>query len=243
VRAAHNNDIYPPGLTAVKPLRLNKPLFSSTRLKNLQKAETNKAAERTRKRLLAASGAIFAKVGYQAATTRQICMKARANAAAVNYHFGDKLGLYTAVLKTYIQLEEERVAQHALLAGAPGDALTEFISMMFENLAGEGTQDTYTRLMAHELSQPTPRLGLVVERIIRPRALLLCEIVSRLTGHAADSRQTRMSAHSVIGQVVHYIHARPVIKLLWPEWQLNAASRRAIAAHISAFSLAALKRK
>jgi TetR/AcrR family transcriptional regulator, regulator of cefoperazone and chloramphenicol sensitivity len=210
-------------------------------LKNLQKAETNKAAERTRKRLLAASSEIFAKVGYQAATTRQICVKARANAAAVNYHFGDKLGLYTAVLKSYIQLEEKRVAQHALLAMPPRQALAEFISMMFENLAGEDTQDTYTRLMAHELSQPTPRLALVVERIIRPRALLLCEIVARLTGQRAGSRQTRMCAHSVIGQIVHYIHARPVIKLLWPDWPLNAESRRAIAAHISAFSLSALK--
>jgi len=210
-------------------------------LKNLQKTETNKAAERTRKRLLAASSEIFAKVGYQAATTRQICVKARANAAAVNYHFGDKLGLYTAVLKSYIQREEKRVAQHALLAMPPRQALTEFISMMFENLAGEATQDTYTRLMAHELSQPTPRLALVVERIIRPRALLLCEIVARLTGRRAASRQTRMCAHSVIGQIVHYMHARPVIKLLWTDWPFNAESRRAIAAHISAFSLSALK--
>jgi AcrR family transcriptional regulator len=210
-------------------------------LKNLQKAETNKAAERTRKRLLAASSEIFAKVGYQAATTRQICVRARANAAAVNYHFGDKSGLYTAVLKSYIQLEEKRVAQHALLAVPPAQALAEFISMMFENLAGDDTRDTYTRLMAHELSQPTPRLGLVVERIIRPRALLLCEILARLTGQRPSSRQTRMCAHSVIGQIVHYMHARPVIKLLWPDWPLNAQSRRAIAAHITAFSLSALK--
>jgi TetR/AcrR family transcriptional regulator, regulator of cefoperazone and chloramphenicol sensitivity len=210
-------------------------------LKKLQPAANNKAAERTRKRLITASSEIFAKVGYQAATTRQICVKARANAAAVNYHFGDKLGLYTAVLKTYIQLEEGRVAQHALLAMPAREALTQFISMMFENLAGEGAQDSYTRLMAHELSQPTPRLALVVERIIRPRALLLCEIVSRLTGQAANSRQTRMSAHCVIGQVVHYMHARPVIRLLWPDWRTSAASRRAIAAHITAFSLAGLK--
>jgi AcrR family transcriptional regulator len=207
----------------------------------LQKSETNKAAERTRKHLVAASCEIFAKVGYQAATTRQICLKARANAAAVNYHFGDKLGLYTAVLKTYIELEEERAARHALLAMPPQKALAEFISMMFENLAGEGEQDAYTRLMAHELSRPTPRLALVVERIIRPRALLLCEIVSRLTGQAAASRQTRMSAHSIIAQVVHYMHARPVIRLLWPQWRMDADARRASAAHITAFSLAALR--
>jgi AcrR family transcriptional regulator len=208
----------------------------------LQKSETNKAAERTRRQLIAASSEIFAKVGYQAATTRQICQKARANAAAVNYHFGDKLGLYTAVLKTYIKQEEQRVAQHALLAMPAQQALAEFIAMMIESIAGDGAQDSYTRLMAHELSQPTPRLALVVERIIRPRAMLLCEIVSRLTGLAANSRATKLSAHSVIAQVVHYMHARPVMKLLWPDWKMDAASRRSIAAHITAFSLAALKK-
>jgi AcrR family transcriptional regulator len=180
-------------------------------------------------------------MGYQAATTRQICQKARANAAAVNYHFGDKLGLYTAVLKAYIKQEEERVAQHSLLELPPERSLAEFISMMFDSMAGKGALDSYTRIMAHELSDPTPRLALVVERIIRPRALLLCEIVSRLTGQAATSRATRLCAHSVIGQVVHYMHGRPVMKLLWPQWPMDQAARRAMAAHVTAFSLAALK--
>ena len=207
----------------------------------MQKSETNKAAERTRKHLIAASSEIFARMGYQAATTRQICQKARANAASVNYHFGDKLGLYTAVLKAYIKQEEERVAQHSLLELPPERGLAEFISMMFDSMAGEGVRDSYTRIMAHELSDPTPRLALVVERIIRPRALLLCEIVARLTGQAASSKATRLCAHSVIGQVVHYMHCRPVMKLLWPEWPLDQAARRAMAAHVTAFSLAALK--
>ena len=207
----------------------------------MQKSETNKAAERTRKHLIAASSEIFAKVGYQAATTRQICQKARANAASVNYHFGDKLGLYTAVLKAYIKQEEERVAQHSLLELPPERGLAEFVSMMFDSMAGEGVRDSYTRIMAHELSDPTPRLALVVERIIRPRALLLCEIVARLTGQAANSKATRLCAQSVIGQVVHYMHGRPVMKLLWPEWPMDQAARRAMAAHVTAFSLAALK--
>ena len=77
-------------------------------------------------------------MGYQAATTRQICQKARANAASVNYHFGDKLGLYTAVLKAYIKQEEERVAQHSLLELPPERGLAEFISMMFDSMAGRG---------------------------------------------------------------------------------------------------------
>jgi hypothetical protein len=50
-----------------------------------------------------------------------------------------------------------------------------------------------------------------------------------------------MCAHSIIGQVVHYMHARPVIGLLWPEWQMNRQSQDEIAKHIADFSLAALK--
>jgi AcrR family transcriptional regulator len=57
-------------------------------------------ASGTEKRLLEATGAIFAEHGYRSATVRQICEKARANIAAVNYHFGDKEGLYRAVLRS-----------------------------------------------------------------------------------------------------------------------------------------------
>jgi TetR/AcrR family transcriptional regulator, regulator of cefoperazone and chloramphenicol sensitivity len=210
-------------------------------LKKLQIPVIHAAAERTRMRLVDAATEIFARVGYQAATTRQICLKARANAAAVNYHFGDKLGLYTAVLKTLIAQEEARVAQHGLLAMPPTTALRGFITLMFENLSQSSGADPYTRLMAHELSQPTPKLAMVVERIIRPRAQLLCEIVARLTGGSADAPQTRLSAHSIIAQVVHYMHARPVIKLLWPHWHMSADAKREIVDHVADFSLTALQ--
>jgi hypothetical protein len=45
----------------------------------------------------------------------------------------------------------------------------------------------------------------------------------------------------VIGQVVHYIHARPVIGLLWPELKMSPETTEEIAGHITDFSLAALK--
>ena len=56
----------------------------------------------TRDRLLKAAERLFADRGFKKVTVRDICRAARANVAAVNYHFGDKLGLYREVLQSAI---------------------------------------------------------------------------------------------------------------------------------------------
>src|SRR5688500_1118917 len=53
----------------------------------------------TRQRLLEAAGEVFAEQGFSKATVRDICTRAGANIAAVNYHFGDKEKLYCAVVR------------------------------------------------------------------------------------------------------------------------------------------------
>src|SRR5580693_1138195 len=55
--------------------------------------------QETRQRLLEAGGEVFAAKGFKAATVREICRKAGANVASVNYHFGDKEKLYVEVLR------------------------------------------------------------------------------------------------------------------------------------------------
>ena len=48
-------------------------------------------------RILDAAERVFAEKGYQGTTVAQVCKAARANVAAVNYHFGSKEGLYAKV--------------------------------------------------------------------------------------------------------------------------------------------------
>ena len=72
------------------------------------KVPHNSNSIETEKRLLEAAGEIFAHYGYRAATVRQICEKAGANLAAVNYHFGDKEGLYLAVLRSVPNANAEK---------------------------------------------------------------------------------------------------------------------------------------
>ncbi|MGH8067886.1 MAG: TetR/AcrR family transcriptional regulator [Candidatus Entotheonellia bacterium] len=65
----------------------------------MQSGTTDSTMLETRQRLLEAVGEVFAERGFRAATVRDICQRAKANIAAINYHFGDKERLYTAVLK------------------------------------------------------------------------------------------------------------------------------------------------
>lgn len=197
-------------------------------------------SDETRQRLLDVATAVFAERGYQESTTRLICEKARANAAAVNYYFRDKLGLYAAVLGKALGEDRVAIAEQSLLDKPAEAALHDFVALMFHNLFAVTATDQYVKLMAHELAQPTEALAVVVERIIRPRSRLLCQIVARIIGSTPDSRTTRMGAHSVIGQIMHHMHARPVVQLLWPDWRPEADGYRAVIEHVVRFSLCGL---
>jgi len=64
----------------------------------------------TKTRLLDATEALFIKYGYDAVLLRQITERAQVNLAAVNYHFGDKDSLMTALLMQRLgPLNEQRL--------------------------------------------------------------------------------------------------------------------------------------
>jgi TetR/AcrR family transcriptional regulator, regulator of cefoperazone and chloramphenicol sensitivity len=203
--------------------------------------KTSAPQDETRSKLMVAAAEVFAEMGYHSATTREICSRAGANIAAVNYHFGDKLGLYTEMLRDAVLQGEYRMADPVSGSSTPEEALRKFIAGMFRKMSEGDRPAWYVKVMTHELAQPTPGLAAVVESLIRPNAQILCGIVGKIIDRPPLHPQTRMCAHSIIGQVVHYMHARPVIGLLWPEWQMTRQSQDEIARHIADFSLAALK--
>src|SRR5258705_6024538 len=58
----------------------------------------------TRSRLLNAAARLFAERGFARVTVRDICKKARANVAAVKYHFGGQDGLYRPVVQMAVDM-------------------------------------------------------------------------------------------------------------------------------------------
>jgi TetR/AcrR family transcriptional regulator, regulator of cefoperazone and chloramphenicol sensitivity len=199
----------------------------------------DKVLDETRARIIGAAGEVFAETGFDKATVREICARAQANIAAVNYHFRDKLGLYSEVLKTAACNGRADVDEAQALAD-PERALGHFIHGMFRRMHQADRPSWYARVMLHELAQPTDALDMVIEQMIRPNSRILCAIVGKILDRPPDDETTRLSAASVIAQVVHHVHAKPVIQKLWPGLKSSPEAQEMIANHITEFSLAAL---
>ena len=201
-----------------------------------------KLKEDTEARLLDTAGHVFAETGFQEAKVRDICARAEANLAAVNYHFGDKLGLYQEVLRHAACAVEPAGKFDSRLPGrTPQERLHGFVRGLLHNMYGEGRPAWPVRLMTHELAQPTPAFDGVVEHVIRPRYEAVRAYVSEMIGLPADHRKTRLCVQSIMGQIIIYAHGREVIRRLWPELRFTPEDLDDIAAHIAAFSYAGLK--
>jgi len=196
-------------------------------------------------RLLDAAGEVFADRGFREATVREICAKAGANIAAVNYHFGDKERLYHAVIAHAGTLA---IAKYPPSGKVPSHAPVEerlhaYIAMFLERLLDEsgGRPAWHGRLMAREMIEPTGALDEIVKRFIEPQHLRLREMLQELAtraGHPLCAQSLRWCACSVVGQCLFYKHCRPVVERLMPEQDFGPGERSAIAAHITRFCIA-----
>jgi hypothetical protein len=94
--------------------------------------------------------------------------------------------------------------------------------------------------MLREAANPTTVLSCEVAGTIKPMYDLFRSVVGKILDLPADHVKTRLCTHSVMGQIAHYVHARPVMSLLWPELQMSSEQIEMVAAHIADFSLAYL---
>jgi AcrR family transcriptional regulator len=208
-----------------------------------QPKPANTEVSQTEARLVEAAGGIFAEFGYRAATVRQICEKAGANVAAVNYYFGDKEQLYLAVLHSVPDAHSEKYpANGRLRAGsAPEDRLRAYIESLLHRVFDPGRPGWHAKIIARELAEPTRALDSLLEEIARPLHRELAGIVRQLLGSAAKNDDVRFCALSIMGQCVYYHHARAVIARLYPEHKSGADDIVRLVNHITEFSLAGLK--
>lgn len=198
--------------------------------------------EDSRTRLLNAAGEIFAVKGFQSATVREICSRAGANIAAINYHFGDKEKLYIEAVKQAHRLRKEQVPMPEWPEGTPPEArLRDFIETMVRRMAVREMAPWHHQLMMREMASPTRACLEMVEESIRPEHERLIALLRELLPSDVTRLQVDRTAFSIIGQCMFYKFGASVGRiLLGDEPYTRMAEPASIAAHIARFTLDAI---
>jgi len=195
---------------------------------------------RTRHRLLEVATRLFAERGFKHVTVRAICRDARANVAAVNYHFRDKMGLYREVLEAAAGIVTEITAEAVRAGeGLSADArLREYIRIHVQHMFKLGPTNRLQQLMHRELQEPTAMLTAIIDRVWKPRFEYLGTVVGDLLSLPPDDARVIRSVISIHAQVVmfkpspaHERMGKTIKRVFQPD---------EIAEHIVAFSLAGL---
>jgi TetR/AcrR family transcriptional regulator, regulator of cefoperazone and chloramphenicol sensitivity len=201
---------------------------------------TESLPDDTRQRLISAAGEVFAEHGFHAATVRDICGKAQANVAAVNYYFGDKMGLYIETVQAAHCGGPEIIKPQWPEGISPQDKLRFFIRRWLEHFLDEHRPSWHTRLMLNEMAEPTEACAKLVEAYIRPMADTLHDIVRELVPSDVSLEQRWLIGFSIVGQCLFYKVHRPVAELLMGPANYRKLDLDLLADHIGRFSLAAL---
>jgi AcrR family transcriptional regulator len=120
------------------PTRICKPATTSRTRRRPGRPGGAAHAETVRAALLTAARALFAEHDFEAVSVRDIAAAARVNAAMVHYHFGDKLGLYRAMLHETLGPVLARL-QDALqpLGAGSGEPVAELLRAIMTTMARE----------------------------------------------------------------------------------------------------------
>ncbi len=198
----------------------------------------------TRLTLLQAAGEVFADRGYRATTVRDICQKAGANIAAVNYHFGDKQRLYLEVIRRAL-CESDQKYPYALGLPShptPVQRLHNFVRVMLMRVFDKGAASWSDKLVLIEMIEPTGAIDLMVDESFRPMALVLTEIITGLAGKPVPEVLVQQVGCSIVSQCVFYLHCRSVVCRLFPTQTFDSSAIEPLARHITEFTLGGIAR-
>ena len=160
------------------------------------------AAQGTPERLIAAAERLLAERDDLDPPLRDITQAAGANVAAVNYHFGSKAALVTAVIERALTEHAREVlkALDAVSDDQPPAGVEEILWAWMQVAAGAGIapNTVLSRIAARIVAGPPAELGELVERVIaEPRARLLKLLSDRLPQLSAGELGFRVDMAAV----------------------------------------------
>lgn len=196
--------------------------------------------EVTRTRILEAAGELFATTGYAETPNKAIAAQAQVDLASINYHFGNRSGLYQAVLaESHGQLFDIDELQQIVGSELPPTSKLRVVIEQLVKYATREPQAWQLRVLAREILAPTSHLQILIQDEGLPKMALLRRMLSEITEiPAEDPALTRCLLCVIAPCLMLLVGGRTFPGPLQEIFQMPA---QAIANHLFHFALGGLE--
>jgi AcrR family transcriptional regulator len=199
----------------------------------------------TKARVLDVAEELFAEQGLDRVSIRDITHRAGVNLAAINYHFGSKEDLITAVFERRVvpvnaaRLEALRLLERAAGKRTPKleDILEAFIRPALQSSLQPSRGGTaFTKLFGRCLSEPSPRVEALLKKQFEPMAERMQAMLKRALPYLSRS-EIFWRLKFTYGALHHWLLTREKFR---PDW-VQAASVEAQIRKLISFAAAGFR--
>ncbi len=186
-----------------------------------------------RQQLIHAGLQIYAKSGFEGASTRALAKAAGANIAAIPYYFGGKEGLYLAVVDFIVDYYRQhlipqlgaikaKLDQSDLTLAARRELLRDFVNVLVPLVLQDGEERALmSRIISREQLDPTSAFDRLYLGFIRDLNDTLCALIWPFIAQRPTHPKVKLVAQSLLGQVAFFRTSREaVLKTMgWPAFK------------------------
>jgi len=163
----------------------------------------------TRSRMVAAAIEVFGRVGYEAASTRELAKLGQTNLSAIPYHFGGKRELYLAAAQVIADYARELVDTLVVRLDNPStgsalerleDALAGFVQIMM----GDSEPQSWTAFLARCVAEDDDAFRLIYDYALAPFQRSLERVVEDIAQGSLNSGEIRVRVSSTIAALISF---------------------------------------
>lgn len=184
----------------------------SQKHRNRPSGQTGSAPEDTRDKLLAAARDEFVAHGFRGAAIRRIASQAGVTAAVVHYYFGDKQGLYLAVMENAARPLLAGLAALSEKAGHEPHTLEQVFSLYARTISAHPEMPVL--MLRDVLSEEAPMREAFIENFATRGSALLRQMIdaAKERGEVRKDVSTEMAMTTLLSLAVFPFLAKPVLE-------------------------------
>jgi AcrR family transcriptional regulator len=147
--------------------------------------ELGSRSEATQTAILTGALAVFARIGFEAASTRLIAAEAGVHHASLRYHFADKEELWRAAIRFMFERQREEFRTDDRERHADPSTVAGVKEMVRRYVRYSAQHPEHAKILVHEAIADTPRLEWAIDEFVRANVTRLGKPIEDLTRSGA----------------------------------------------------------